>query len=624
MKTLITRPRRLARPDVRRPTGSSLGLRPTEAEIALARLSRHDTSGDGFARRRFLQGTLAAGGATSLALTTSAFDSLAAAATPLASTDRILVTVFLNGGNDHLNTLVPAEDGAYRAARGSLAVDVGGSNAVGEGLYLHPNLSRLKQRFDAGQVALIRGVGESSDDRSHFTSMATWMSGIQNMIPPTGWLGRYAEAKGLGSLGSVAVGWNGVPLTLRGPSVSAVALPPNGGLFGSDRSERWERDAFDVFADLGGQSAGTGIFGPFVADAFASAVDTAAEIAPAFTSSLPEEGMARELALAAQVINLNLGTQLININQGGYDTHDSQRPGHDDLLAELDAGIDAFFSNLSPSYASRTCMLVFSEFGRRVEQNASGTDHGTAGLMMLVGPNVRGGLHGTQPSLTNLDNRGDMNHHLDFRSVYSTILDTWLGADSTEILGSNYETLNLFDFDGGSVFLDVQANTYYAPAVSWLAATGITTGTSPTTFSPGDPVTRGQMAAFLHRYSGSPSGAPASGFSDVARDRFYTAPIDWLFQQGITTGTSPSTFSPDDVVTRGQMATFLWRMEGELSAPQAGFSDVRRDRFYANAVDWLFDRGITTGTSPTTFSPDDVVTRAQMATFLWRLAGSPA
>ena len=620
MNTLTSRPRRLARP-----TRSSLGLaRPTDADIALARLSRHDTSSDGFARRRFLQGTLAAGGATGLSLTTSAFDALAAAATPLGSTERILVTVFLNGGNDHLNTLIPAEDGAYRAARGSLAVSVNSSHAVGDGLYLHPNLGRLKDRYDAGQVALIRGVGEASDDRSHFTSMATWMSGIKNMIPPTGWLGRYAEAKGLGTLGSVAVGWNGVPLTLRGPSKSAVALPPGGGLFGADRSEAWERDAFDVFADLGGQPAGKGIFGPLVADAYASAVDTAAQISPAFSANLPEDGLARELAVAAQVINLNLGTQLINVNQGGYDTHDGQRPDHDDLLAELDAGIDAFFSNLSPAFASRTCVLVFSEFGRRVAQNASGTDHGTAGLMMLIGPNVRGGMHGVQPSLTDLDQRGDMKHHVDFRSVYTTLLDTWLDADSTQILGANYSSLRLFDFDGGSAFLDVNANSFYAPAVTWLAASGITTGTSPTTFSPSDPVTRGQMAAFLHRYKDSPGGAPAAGFHDVGRGQYYTAPIDWLKQQGITTGTSPTRFSPEDLVTRAQMATFLWRMEGEQSAPQAGFADVRRDRYYAAAVDWLFHRGITTGTSPSRFSPDDVVTRAQMATFLWRLAGSPA
>ncbi|MEM8708248.1 MAG: hypothetical protein AAGE98_17425, partial [Actinomycetota bacterium] len=338
--------------------------RPTEADLALAQLSR--TDGDGFRRRRFLQGALAAGGATGLTMTSGVFDSIAAAAAPLPSTSKILVTVFLNGGNDHLNTLVPAEDGAYHDARGSLAVQVDGSTAVGEGLHLHPNLTRLKTRFDAGQVALIRGVGESTDDHSHFTSMATWMSGIQNMIPPTGWLGRYAEAAGLGDLGSVAVGWNGVPLTLRGPSSSAIALPPGGGLFGADRSDAWQRDAFDVFSDLRGQPAGKGIFGSFVADAWADAVDTAVTVSPAFSDSLAEDGLAREMGLAARVINLNLGTQLVNVNLGGFDTHEGQDPLHDDLMAELDAGIDAFFQHLNPAFALEERIDTGVEFGHQV------------------------------------------------------------------------------------------------------------------------------------------------------------------------------------------------------------------------------------------------------------------
>lgn len=597
--------------------------RPTEADIALARLSRTDGTPDGVDRRRFLQGSLAVGGAAGMTLTPGLLDGIAAASTPLAPASRILVTVFLNGGNDHLNTLVPAEDGAYHDARGSLAISVNGSTAIGEGLHLHPNMPRLKARYDAGQVAFVRGVGEASDDHSHFTSMATWMSGVQNLLPPTGWLGRYQDGAGLGDLGAVAIGWGGVPLTLRGGFSSAVALPPNGNLFGAERDEIWERDAFDFFAGLENTSAGHGIFGPFVANAFANAVNTAHVISPAYTETLAEGGLARELGLAAEVINLDLGTQLVNVNQGGFDTHDGQRPDHDDLLAELDAGIDAFFSNLHPYFAHRTAMLIFSEFGRRVEQNSSGTDHGTAGLMMLVGANVNGGLHGQQPSLTNLDARGDMHHSMDFRSVYASILDDWLDADSAEVLGASYPTLDLFSEGGGSLFTDVAGSAFYAPAVGWLAANGITNGTSPTTFSPDDPVTRGQMAAFLYRYAGEPGGAPENPFADVARNRYFARPIDWLYAQGITTGTSTTSFSPDQVVSRGQMATFLWRMEGEQAAPVAGFADVSRSRYYAEAVDWLYDRGITTGTSSTTFSPEDPVTRGQMATFLWRLAGSP-
>lgn len=604
---------------------------PTDADVALARLSRPDPTPDGLGRRTFLQGSLMLGGATGLTLSSGVFDKVAAAATPLAPSARILVTVFLSGGNDHLNTLVPAEDGAYHDARGSLAVTVDGSTAVGEGLHLHPNLSRLKDRFDAGQVALVRGVGEETDDHSHFTSMATWMAGVQNLMPPTGWLGRYQDGAGLDELGAVAIGWGGVPLTLRGGFSSAVALPPGGQLFGSEREDAWQRDVFDIFADLGGTGAGTGIFGPYVADAFASAVNTAETIAPAYEQSLPEDGLARELALAAQVINLDVGTQLVNVTHGGYDTHEGQRPDHDDLMAELDAGIDAFFAGLDPRFASRTSVLVFSEFGRRVEQNASGTDHGTAGLMMLVGPGVRGGLHGVQPSLTSLDRRGDMHHHLDFRSVYASVLEQWLDADPVEVLGAGHPQIDLFDGGWAGVpgplpnpFVDVDPSQYYAPAVGWLSANGITTGTSATTFAPAELVTRGQMATFLFRYAGEPTGAPVNPFADVARSTYFAEPIDWLYDQGITTGTSPAEFSPEGLVSRAQMATFLWRMEGEPAAPMSAFSDVPRGRFFSEAIDWLFDRGITTGTGPGRFSPDDPVTRGQMATFLWRLAGSPA
>ncbi len=613
----------LHRPALLRNRGSRL-VRPSEADIARARLTRNDHSPDGLARRRFLQGSLAVGGGAGLGLMPGAFDQLAAAATPLPVTERILVVVFLNGGNDHLNTLVPAEDGAYVANRGALAVSVDGSTSVGDGLHLHPNLTRLKSRYDAGQVAFIRGVGEPTDDHSHFTSMATWFAGIQNMVPATGWLGRYQDGAGLDALGSVSIGWSGVPMMLQGDSSSAVALPPSGSLFGADRSEDWERLAYQTISKLGTNGSGIGPHGTLVAGAYGNAVDTAEDISPAFVSSLADDGLARELGLAAQVINLNMGTQIVNVELGGFDHHDAQRPDHDDLLAELDEGIDAFWANLSPSYAIRTSMLIMSEFGRRVDANSTGTDHGSAGLMMLVGPAVSGGLHGQQPSLTNLDDRGDLHHHLDFRSVYATVLSEWLDADDREILGANYSKLDLFDGSNINLFWDVDASRYYAPAIRWLAQMGITTGTAPGEFSPEDPVTRAQMATFLWRYRGEPHGSPSSGFSDVPSGQYYSEAVDWLFDAGITTGTSPGIYSPHDPVTRGQLATFLWRLEeSPLGSPWAGFSDVPRGRYYSEAVDWLLAQGITTGTSPGVYSPEDSVTRGQMATFLWRLAGSP-
>jgi len=613
--------------------GVSRLARPTEADIALAQLSRPDSSDGGIARRRFLQGALALGGAAGLTAFPSMFPNIApgifggiaGAATPLGAGQKILVTVFLNGGNDHLNQLIPAGDGAYQSARGSLAVSVDGSTGVGEGLHLHPNMPGLKSRFDSGQVAFVRGVGEPTNDHSHFTSMATWMSGMQGQVQPTGWLGRYQDDAGLDSLGSVAIGWSGVPLTLQGANSTTVALPPNGSLFGSNRSDRWERYGYEAISDLGHTGGGIGAFGDRVAQAWGDAVDAAQVISPAFgVPDLPENGLARELAVAAQVINLNVGTQLVNVSLGGFDTHDGQRPDHDDLLAELDAGIEAFFTNLLPTMAVRTSMLVFSEFGRRVERNSTGTDHGTAGLMTLIGPAVNGGLHGTQPSLTNLDSRGDMIPHLDFRSVYATILEDWLDADAFEVLGANYSTLDLYDPNSLSLFGDVPQTAYYAPAVGWLAQSGITTGTGPGTFSPEDIVTRAQMATFLWRYRGSPTGSPNAGLSDVPAGHYYTEAVNWLFAQGITTGVGGNRYAPDENVTRGQMEAFLWRLEGSpTGSPPAGFSDVPSGQYHSKAVDWLLAQGITTGVGGNRYAPDENVTRGQMATFLWRLAGTP-
>lgn len=176
----------------------------------------------------------------------------------------------------------------------------------------------------------------------------------------------------------------------------------------------------------------------------------------------------------------------------------------------------------------------------------------------------------------------------------------------------------------GGGFSDVPSTAYFASPVEWLEAQDITTGTGPGRFSPDDVVTRAQMATFLHRYSQEPAPTAASPFGDVAVGSWYSEAVAWLAASGVTTGTSPTTFSPDDEVTRAQMATFLWRFRGSPAAAPGPFSDVPAGQYYTEAVGWLAESGITTGTSPTTFSPDDVVSRAQMATFLWRLAGSPA
>jgi alpha-tubulin suppressor-like RCC1 family protein len=174
-------------------------------------------------------------------------------------------------------------------------------------------------------------------------------------------------------------------------------------------------------------------------------------------------------------------------------------------------------------------------------------------------------------------------------------------------------------------FGDVPSGAYFEDAVGWLADQTITTGTSATTFSPDDPVTRGQLAAFLSRFAQDSGDPGAHGFADVPGGVYYDGPVSFLVERAITTGTSATTYSPEDVLTRAQMATFLWRFSNEpATGATMPFTDVSVGTYYYDAVRWLADKGITTGTSPITFSPDDVVSRAQMATFLWRLAGEPA
>jgi len=175
-----------------------------------------------------------------------------------------------------------------------------------------------------------------------------------------------------------------------------------------------------------------------------------------------------------------------------------------------------------------------------------------------------------------------------------------------------------------SDFTDVPSGAYYETAVAWLVQEGITTGTTATTYSPDDPVTRGQMAAFLWRYDGEPATVGSGPFTDVLFGAYYFSAVLWLVQQGITTGTTATTYSPDDPVTRGQMAAFLWRYAGEPAQfGSVPFTDVPSGAYYADAVAWLVGQGITTGTTATTYSPDDPVTRGQMAAFLWRYAGEP-
>lgn len=395
-------------------------------------------------RRAFLQGALATAGA--LTLLPSAFDDLAAAATPVGPGEGILVVLQLGGGNDGLTMVPPRGDGRYRDLRGELAVadplPIFGTTRLG----LHPAMPRLKARYDAGKVAIVQGVGQTGDDHSHFSSTATWMAGTASTGRTTGWLGRWLDGvpDAAAGLRGVVVG-PAVPLHLVGQQAVITSLDTGGSLFGADRSQPGYVAAYDAIASFAATPTGTGPWGDELARSGAQAIDLAQDLDPLFAPALPGDGLVADLTLIARLINANLGIRVLGASQGSYDTHDRQLVEQPALLGELDAAIEAFYAALDPAWAHRVTIVTFSEFGRRAAANASkGTDHGNSSTALVIGDNVRGGRHGQAPDLAKLTARGDPATHVDLRSYYASILAGWLDADPTAVLGGTYEDLRLF------------------------------------------------------------------------------------------------------------------------------------------------------------------------------------
>jgi uncharacterized protein (DUF1501 family) len=410
---------------------------PTTIETATPERRRREVS-----RRRFLQSALAVGGVA--ALDPKFFGDAAWAGPPLGPNDHILVLVELAGGNDGLNTLVPRSNGTYNSLRGPLAIPTASTLDVGDGLGLHPNLGYLKSRYDGGDLAIVRGVGHGDKDLSHFSCMAKVMSGLASGLPWSGFLGRWLDGLGMDGFAGINIGYGGVPLVLKGAQAEVTGLPTYGGLFGS-RTESHEVLAYDALVNLGNDSSGFGTWGDEIADTYQAAITSARRVNPIYTPDINAYDLSRDMTIAARLVNLDLGARTITVSMGGFDTHSDQLGDHANLMSELDGGIRAFFQTLAPQFHDRVVVMTYSEFGRRVRPNDSaGTDHGTASVMFLVGNLVRGGLHGAQPSLTQLDSRGDLNISVDVRSVFASVLSRWLNADDRQILGADWNELDLF------------------------------------------------------------------------------------------------------------------------------------------------------------------------------------
>ena len=360
---------------------------------------------------------------------------------------KVLVVVQLAGGNDGLNTICPYADDAYYAARPGLAKRQGDLVRLDDHVGLNKAAEDLMDLFGQGWGNVIHGVGYPNPDRSHFRSTDIWESARPDLATPKdGWLGRFFDAQCAGvdpkhpnkpaappdATAGVAMN-DELPLAMQGRRVTPMTFenPADYQYGGRDVG------GFTQVNQVGGGDDNLDFLTRTALDAKASS-DRILSAVNGFTSSAqyPANGFGQGLRTTAAMIAANLPTRVYYVTLGGFDTHANQANRHDQLLRQFARGVKAFWQDMrNTGHAERVLMMSFSEFGRRVKQNAgNGTDHGAAAPMFLFGPGVVPGALGRHPSLTNLDN-GDLKYTTDFRQVYASVLGGWLDTDSRPILG---------------------------------------------------------------------------------------------------------------------------------------------------------------------------------------------
>jgi uncharacterized protein (DUF1501 family) len=375
---------------------------------------------------------------------------LAARLPASANTDPILVVIQLAGGNDGLNTIVPYASNLYYQSRPTIGVATKSVLPIDNTVGFNPNLAPLKPFYDQRKLAILQGVGYPNPDRSHFRSTAIWESADPVGNTPTGWLGRYLDvalAHDNNPLKALALG-SMVPQTLvseRSPVPSIESV--NGFRFLVGRQDAQPiLQAYRSMYD--GSSKGLPPYIGLVRTVERNADQGAQElqvVAANYTPKVhyPQNPLSRELQLVSQIIASNLGTRVFHVSLNGFDDHVAEVYTHANLMKTLGESLAAFYQDLqSQGKADQVLIMTFSEFGRRVKENdGRGTDHGTAAPLFILGGKVKGGMYGDDPILTNLDTDGDLKYGIDFRSVYGTVLDGWLGADSRSVLGGQFERL---------------------------------------------------------------------------------------------------------------------------------------------------------------------------------------
>jgi uncharacterized protein (DUF1501 family) len=379
-----------------------------------------------------------------------------AAAGPKAQADeRLIVVIQLSGGHDAISALVPYGHEEYAKVRRATRIADGEVVKLNNELGLHPRLAGFKALLDEGAFAAVPGVGYPNPNYSHFTATDIWhMADERGRAVPYGWLGRACDVGFKESREpalSVAVGMGQTPLAMVGRHHPGLSFnQPESFRYTGDRGDEKRAGVYRKLNELAIDGAASNL--QWVAQTAVAAnatSDRVRAVARDYKGKVeyPRTGLGTALRTIAGLIVGGMRTRIFYCSQGGYDTHRGQRQRHDQLMAQLNDTVFAFQKDLAAQKQSeRVLTFTMSEFGRRVKENGSdGTDHGAAATLFLFGPGLKAGVHGKHPSLTDLQGGGggSLKHTTEFRSVYATVLEKWLGVPAEPVLGKSYPLLDL-------------------------------------------------------------------------------------------------------------------------------------------------------------------------------------
>ena len=368
--------------------------------------------------------------------------------------DPALVVIQLSGGNDALNTVVPYTNGIYQDSRKAICLEEHEVLDLNGKLGLSPAMGPIKNMWDQGDVAIVNGIGYPQPNRSHFRSMDIWHTAESVDVAPDGWLGRAIreiDPEHQNVVAGVNFG-RGLPRALhcKGVPVASVGNLATYGLMPNIDDMATRDLALNIFTRMYGPREGRDAILEAIGDTGMSAylgADILRAAPEQYRSSIEygDNMIAQQMKDIAQVMLADVGTRIFYTQHGSYDTHSGELLNHYTLWDELSNAVSDFFADLEEhGREDDAVVMVFSEFGRRIDDNGSGTDHGSGGVAFVMGSNVKGGLYGEYPSIEPIDQvEGDMAYNNDFRGLYATLLDGWMGIDPNTILGGNYEQFDM-------------------------------------------------------------------------------------------------------------------------------------------------------------------------------------